>query len=117
MTKQRLGTDPLGWIKSTTDTTQKSKQTKKTKAEPVKSKKDDEAVVKKTRRVITKSSQEGLREGWTRATFIVREDLLEKIKDLAYWERKQLREILNEVLENYLKGKKVKPREGRKDDA
>lgn len=36
---------------------------------------------------ITKSSQEGTKENETRATFIVKEDLLEKLKAVAYWER------------------------------
>jgi hypothetical protein len=58
----------------------------------------------------TKSSFEGLKEGWTRATFILREDYLEKIKSLAYWRRKNIKEVMDEVLEDYLKGKKIKPR-------
>lgn len=37
-------------------------------------------------RVITKTSQKGIREGDTRATFVVSEALLEKVKGLAYWE-------------------------------
>ena len=58
----------------------------------------------------TKSSLEGLKEGWTRATFILREDYLEKIKSLAYWRRKNIKEVMDEVLEEYLKGKKIKSR-------
>jgi len=60
--------------------------------------------------VQTKSSFEGLKEGWTRATFILREDYLEKIKSLAYWRRKNIKEVMDEVLEEYLKGKKIKSR-------
>jgi hypothetical protein len=41
-------------------------------------------------REITKSSQEGTKENETRATFIVREDYLEKIKSMAYWESLRL---------------------------
>ncbi len=37
-------------------------------------------------RIITKTSQKGTREGYTRATFVVSEALLEKVKGLAYWE-------------------------------
>lgn len=37
-------------------------------------------------RIITKTSQKGTREGHTRATFVVSEALLEKVKGLAYWE-------------------------------
>ena len=56
-------------------------------------------------REITKSSQEKTQEGETRATFIVREDLLEKIKAVAYWERARIKDIINgalvDVVERY----------------
>jgi hypothetical protein len=58
---------------------------------------------------ISKTSQKGLRAGWTRATFILRRDRLEKIKSLAYWERKQVKEVMDEVLGDYLKRKRIKP--------
>ncbi len=58
----------------------------------------------------TKTSYDGLREGWTRATFILREDYLEKIKSLAYWKRRNIKEVMDEVLEKYLKGRKIKSR-------
>jgi hypothetical protein len=60
--------------------------------------------------VITKSSQKGLRKGWTRATFILRDDYLEKVKALAYWDRKSVKATLDEALADYLKGKRIKPR-------
>jgi len=60
--------------------------------------------------VSIKSSQDGLQEGWTRATFILRKDYLERIKASAYWERKSIKEVMNEAMEAYLKGKKVKRR-------
>ena len=50
-------------------------------------------------REITKSSQEGTKEGETRATFIINEAVLEKIKDLAYWERVTIKEVVNTALE------------------
>lgn len=48
---------------------------------------------------ITKSSQEGTREGETRATFIVREELLDKLKAIAYWERSMLKGVINSALQ------------------
>ena len=63
--------------------------------------------------VQTKTSYEGLREGWTRATFILREGYLEKIKSLAYWKRKNIKEVIDDVLGEYLKGKKIKSRRGK----
>ena len=53
-------------------------------------------------KTITKSSQEGTVEGETRATFIVGEELLEKIKAVAYWERKMIKEVISEALIGYL---------------
>lgn len=55
-----------------------------------------------------KSSQRGLPEGWTRATFILQEKQLKKIKDLAYWKRTTVKEIVNEALTLFLKNKKIK---------
>ncbi len=59
------------------------------------------------RRDYDKSSQEGLPEEWTRATFILREDLLKKLKDYAYTERKTIKDTVNEMVEEYLKDKEI----------
>lgn len=47
---------------------------------------------------ITKSSQEGTLENEIRATFIVNEGLLEKIKSIAYWERLKIKEVVDLAL-------------------
>jgi hypothetical protein len=60
--------------------------------------------------VSIKSSQDGLQDGWTRATFILRKDYLERIKASAYWKRKSIKEVMDEAMEAYLKGKRVKRR-------
>jgi DNA-binding NtrC family response regulator len=57
--------------------------------------------------VARNTSQAGLGADWTRATFIVRKEHLEKIKALAYWERKKVKEVIDEALETYLKDKKI----------
>ena len=54
---------------------------------------------KKQFKEITKSSQEGTKENETRATFIVNEDLLEKVKAVAYWDRVLIKDVLNKALE------------------
>jgi hypothetical protein len=51
---------------------------------------------------ISKSSKEGLPESEIRATFILKEDTLEKLKAVAYWDRKQIREVHTEAIEAYL---------------
>ena len=58
--------------------------------------------------VSNRSSQQGLKEGWTRATFILRKDHLEKLKSVSYWERKRIKEVVDEALGLYLKGKKAR---------
>ena len=63
---------------------------------------------------ITKSSQEGTKENETRATFIVNEELLEKLKAVAYWDRVMIKDVINTALEETVtkyekKNGKVKP--------
>jgi len=57
--------------------------------------------------VSIKTSQRGLQNGWTRNTFILRKEYLEKIKALAYWERKTIKDVIDEALGSYLKGKRM----------
>ena len=49
---------------------------------------------------ITKSSQEGTLENETRATFIVKESLLEEVKAIAYWDRLLIKDVINTALED-----------------
>ena len=55
------------------------------------------------------SLEKGLQEGWTRATFVLKKDYLEKLKAVSYWDRKKMKEVIDEALGAYLKGKRVKP--------
>jgi hypothetical protein len=50
-----------------------------------------------TKKVLS-SSQEGTKENETRATFIVNEELLDKVKALAYWDRILIKDIVNTAL-------------------
>ncbi len=56
------------------------------------------------KREITKTSQIGTKPGETRATFIINEDTLEDLKALAWYERKTIKQVLNEALEGHFKG-------------
>jgi hypothetical protein len=58
--------------------------------------------------VSNKTSEKGLQDGWTRATFILRRNYLERLKASAYWERKKIKEVIDEALGLYLKGKKTR---------
>jgi len=53
----------------------------------------------KTKKTITKESQRGTKEGEIRATFILKESLVEKIKDMAYWERVQIKDFIGSLIE------------------
>lgn len=59
---------------------------------------------------VTKSSQEGTKESETRATFIVNEELLDKLKAIAYWDRILVKDVLNTALQEYVEKRKPKPR-------
>lgn len=54
---------------------------------------------KTTTKEVTKSSQEGTKENETRATFIINEELLDKLKAIAYWERVLIKEVVAEALQ------------------
>ena len=62
---------------------------------------------------LNKTSEKGLQDGWTRATFILRRDYLERLKASAYWERKKIKEVIDEALGLYLKGKRPRARTNR----
>ena len=56
-----------------------------------------------TKREISKTSEVGVKAGETRATFIINKDILEDLKALAWYERKSIKQVLNEALEGYIK--------------
>jgi hypothetical protein len=64
--------------------------------------------------VSNKTSQKGLKDGWIRATFILRKDYLEDLKALAYWERKKIKEVIDEALRLYLRRKEKRASINRK---
>ena len=51
---------------------------------------------------ITKSSQEGTKANETRATFIVNEEVLEKLKGIAYWNRELIKEVIHRALQDVI---------------
>lgn len=52
--------------------------------------------------VVKSSVQKGLKEGETRATFIMQEEYLEKIKAIAYWDRKNIKDVLNDAMSAFI---------------
>ena len=55
------------------------------------------------------TTSKGLRPGWTRATFIVREETVHQLKAVAYWDRKELKRVVEEAFRLYLEGKEIRP--------
>ena len=49
----------------------------------------------------------GLQPGWTRASFIIGEENLQKIKAVAFWERRGIKDVLDEALRQYFESKKA----------
>ena len=55
------------------------------------------------------TTSKGLRPGWTRATFIVREETVQQLKAVAYWDRKELKRVVDEAFRDYLENRDVEP--------
>jgi len=78
------------------------------KAQPKKSPKAEVDPPKKKGRPRTSTkvprdtTEEGTLPGEKRATFIVKEEQLEKLKAVAYWERVKIKDVLTSALEKYL---------------
>jgi len=101
MSKQdnkKMGTDPLAWI---------NQEPEREEEKPLEVPRNNMGRPRTIYREYEKSSQEGLQDNYTRATFIVREDLLKMLKDCAYTERRSLKDMVNEMLEIYLDGKEI----------
>ncbi|OLY91781.1 hypothetical protein SAMN05444008_10929 [Cnuella takakiae] len=48
-----------------------------------------------------KSTQKGTKEGEERATFIIKTELLEKTKNVAYWDRLKIKDVIETALTEY----------------
>ena len=105
--KSRLGTNPLEWINDSRSVEEKGQKNEQS----ILSTQSKQSKQKKP----TKAAKTGLKEGWTRATFIVKESILEKAKDLAYWERKKIQEVIDDALCSHISKKKTKPRPNKRD--
>jgi len=57
---------------------------------------------KADRKVGATKANDATKEGEVRATFIVKESKLEKLKAIAYWERAKIKDIHDAALEMYL---------------
>jgi hypothetical protein len=48
------------------------------------------------------TTEEGTLPGEKRATFIVKEELLDKVKNIAYWDRVKIKNVLEEALQKHI---------------
>jgi hypothetical protein len=58
---------------------------------------------------IQNTSERGLQRGWTRATFILKAKHLEQLKQLAYRNRKTIKEIVDEAFNSYFTARDSNP--------
>jgi len=54
------------------------------------------------------AARRGLQDDLTRATFILQQEHLDKIKAYAYWERVQIKDVLEQMCEQFFENKKVR---------
>ncbi|MFA5998441.1 MAG: hypothetical protein WC747_00270 [Candidatus Babeliales bacterium] len=54
------------------------------------------------------AAKRGLQDDLIRATFILKQDYLEKIKSYAYWERLQIKDVFDEMCQQFFANKKVR---------
>ena len=54
------------------------------------------------------SAKRGLQEDLIRATFIIKQDHLEKIKAFAYWERIQIKDVIEDMCNQFFENRKIR---------
>ena len=53
--------------------------------------------------------KESKRKCYIVATYLIKEELNGLLKREAYWERKKIKQVINEILEKHFKDKNIKP--------
>jgi hypothetical protein len=56
------------------------------------------------------TSSAGLKKGWTRGAFVMREQTLENIRNYAYWERRSIKDVVEEAFDLFFQSREVSPR-------
>ena len=97
-TQQRLGSDPfadLSWIRDS-----RAGSTVLPAGHPPQ--RGNPALPNAAKTQERPPAARGCREGWTRVTFIIREEYREKLRAVAWWQRRQLKDVLDAALTEYL---------------
>jgi hypothetical protein len=74
----------------------------KSETPSVKVKREKIATVPQPKPVIEKTSKIGTKEHETRATFIVYEEQLEKLKAISYWERLLIKDVISDAFADFI---------------
>ncbi len=98
MTKKDFKTG-LNTLLGDTGTAEDQPTEKKESSEQIPTTEAQPTEEKQSRKEITKTTQEGTYEGEIRATFILNEAKLEKLKALAYWERKRQKDLIDKAID------------------
>jgi len=64
--------------------------------------------VKQKNEHLIPAAKRGLQDDLIRATFILKQEYLEKIKAYAYWERLQIKDVFDDMCEQFFKDKRVR---------
>jgi hypothetical protein len=54
------------------------------------------------------AAKRGLQEDLIRATFIIKQDHLEKIKAFAYWERIQIKDVIEDMCNQFFENRRIR---------
>jgi len=98
--KKRLGAVPKGleWISQETEVTPINSAVKNLSSD----------VIRGSTSQLIPAAKRGLQEDLIRATFIIKQEHLEKIKAFAYWERIQIKDVIENMCEQFFENKKVR---------
>ena len=105
MTKKNFTTGLNSVLRDTGTTEAQPTEKKESSEEIPKTAEAQPTEEKQSRKEITKTTQEGTYEGEIRATFIINEAKLEKLKALAYWERTKQKDLIDQAIDMLLKSK------------
>jgi hypothetical protein len=108
--KDRLGKNPL--FRDALSSLPATAQEEQAEVSGKQSKHNNHSKQSKTDKPTKPPSKAGLQEGWTRGAFIMRETTLETIRNYAYWERRDIKDVVEEAFRSFFKGRDVQPRPG-----
>jgi hypothetical protein len=74
----------------------------KSEAPSVKIKKEKNVASPQPKPAVEKTSKIGTKEHETRATFIVYEEQLEKLKAISYWERLLIKDVISDAFADFI---------------